>query len=111
MFKSILIGIFAVAVISWAMGAYNRLVRLRAATSQAFAALQLTLKRQSENFESLVDDELADQLQNNQVELMLCKDVYAVAVQQYNDAMTQVPAAWLAALFCFKPVKCDEGTH
>ena len=43
-----LVLIVAVLVLSWAVGAYNRLVRLRAAVVQAFHALDIELCRQTD---------------------------------------------------------------
>ncbi len=113
MLKSILMGAFAIAVICWAMGAYNRLVRLRAAIAQALAALQLLSKRepQSPELESEAEDELAGHTPKNQTELTRCKEAYEAAVHHYNVAIGQVPAAWIATLFGFKPIKSDEGKH
>jgi hypothetical protein len=70
MLKTILwVSGFAVCI-CWAIGAYNRMVRLRAA---AFT-----------------------------------KDASVSTTEQYNQAIKQFPASWLAALFAFKPLMRND---
>lgn len=69
MLKTTLWVSFFAICICWAIGAYNRLVRLRSAAKSA------------------------------------------AAITQYNQAIKQFPASWLAAVFAFKPViQSDDKT-
>lgn len=111
MLKSILMGVVAVALVCWAIGAYNRLVRLRVSMAQAFTVWQLMLQRAPELAGSQIPEEIAAQWQKIDAERILCKEAYETAVAQYNKAIAQAPAAWLAALFSFKPARSDESKH
>lgn len=111
MLKPILMGVVAVAMVCWAIGAYNRLVRLRVSLAQAFTVWQLMLQREPELAGSKIPEEVAAQWQKIDAERMLCKEAYETAVAQHNKAIAQAPAAWLAALFSFKPARSDEGKH
>ncbi len=111
MLNSILFGVIAAALVCWAMGAYNRLVRLRVAMAQTFTVWQHMLQTEAEPAESQTPEEIAVQWRKIEAERMLCKEAYEAAVAQYNQAIAQAPAAWLAALFSFKPVRSDEGKH
>lgn len=111
MLKSILTGFFVVAFVCWAMGAYNRMVRLRAATMHAWAVLQslrLQLDKaraESAHFEQATSGfkiETKCQVQNG---------VYGLAVAQYNEAIAQIPTSWLATLFGFKSIKNEVDAH
>jgi hypothetical protein len=69
MLKTTLWVSFFAVCICWAIGAYNRLVRLRSAAQNASA------------------------------------------IAQYNQAIKQFPASWLAAVFAFKPAsQSDDKT-
>lgn len=116
MLKSILTGVFVVVLVSWAMGAYNRLVRLRAAMGQVFAVWQHALQSEPELAEHQTPEAKAAQWQKIEAERLLCKEAYETAVTKYNLAIAQIPAAWLAMLFGFKSERCktahsDEGRH
>lgn len=111
MLKSILMGLFAIALISWAIGAYNRLVRLRAAMTQTYAVWHQAFESQHETAETPPSDDAGVQLQKTSVERMLLKDAYMDAVAQYNQAIMQIPAAWIATLFDFKPAHPEESKH
>ena len=116
MLKSILMGVFAVALVSWAMGAYNRLVKLRAAMAQAFTVWQQTLQSEPKLAEPQTPEAKAVQWQKTEAERLWCKEAYETAVTNYNLAIAQIPAAWLAMLFGFKSERCkaaqsDEGRH
>lgn len=76
MLKTTLWVSFFAICICWAIGAYNRLVRLRSAANDARVVLQTS--------ENAVQS--------------------ASAIAQYNQAIKQFPASWLAAVFAFKPV-------
>ena len=106
MFKSILTFFVVAAFVSWAMGAYNRMVRLRAAAGQAGALLQPLRQQLDQALGELADSEhsTTDRLRI-EAEYQLQNDVYEVAVSQYNEAIVQIPASWLATLFGFKPIK------
>ncbi|MDO8457511.1 MAG: LemA family protein [Burkholderiaceae bacterium] len=116
MLKSILMGVLAVALVSWAMGAYNRLVRLRAAMGQAFTVWQQALQGEPKLAEHQTPEEKSAQWQKIEAERLLCKEAYETAVTKYNLAIAQIPTAWLAMLFGFKSERCkaahsDEGRH
>lgn len=112
MLKSIVMGVFAVALVSWAMGAYNRLVRSRVAMAQAFAALQHMLQSEPVFAELQTAEEVATAWKKINAERLLYKVAYETAVVQYNLAITQIPAAWIAALFGFKSAeRRDESKH
>lgn len=105
MLESMLAGVFVVTLVCWAMGAYNRMVRLRVKAVQALAVLQ-SLRLQ-------LDGDLAEHAQSEQTitdrlkieaECQVQNGVYEVAVTQYNEAIVQMPASWLATLFGFKPI-------
>jgi hypothetical protein len=83
MLKTTLWVSFFAICICWAIGAYNRLVRLRSAANEARAIWQTT--------ENTVQS--------------------ATAIAQYNQAIKQFPASLLAALFAFKPLmQSDDKT-
>lgn len=111
MLKSILMGVIAVALVSWAMGAYNRLVRLRVAMMQAFSVWQQMLQSESKLTESLTPEEIAIQGQKIEAERILCRESYETAVTNYNLAIAQIPTAWLATLFGFKSERSEESKH
>lgn len=116
MLESLLIGVFAVALVCWAMGAYNRLVRLRAAMTQTFTVWRQLPQSGLGLAETQNPEEIAIQRQKTEAEQILCKEAYEAAVTNYNLAITQIPAAWLAKLFGFKAALLkaeygDEGKH
>ncbi len=112
MLQSILIGFFIVALVSWAMGAYNRMVRLSAATIQARVALQsLRLQLDRERAESPHSAQTTASGLKIETEYQVQNGVYELAVTQYNEAIVQIPASWLATLFGFKPIKKEVDEH
>ena len=112
MLKSILTGIFVVALVCWVMGAYNRMVRLRAATMHAWAVLQaLRLQLDKERAESAYPVQTTANGLKAEVECQAQRDVYDLAMAQYNEAIVQLPASWLATLFGFKPIKKEVDQH
>ena len=112
MLKSMLSGVFVVALVCWAIGAYNRLVRLRAKTVQALAALQsLRLQLDRELTEPAYAEQTIANRLKIETECQVQNGVYDVAVTQYNEAIVQTPASWLATLFAFKPIKKEVDEH
>lgn len=112
MLKSILTGIFVVAVVCWAMGAYNRIVRLRAATMQAWAVLQsLRLQRDKEHAEPMHPEHTTANGLKIEAECLAQSGLYDLTVAQYNEAIVQLPASWLAMLFGFKPIRKEVNQH
>ena len=112
MLKSMLMGIFVVALVCWAMGAYNRMVRLRAATMHAWAVLQsLSLQLDTERAESLHSEQTTENGLKIEAEFQVQNSVYDLAVTQYNEAIVQMPASWLATLFGFNPIKKEADEH
>jgi hypothetical protein len=110
MLKTLLwVSFFAICV-CWAIGAYNRMVRLRARANEAFAAWQTTSAVLPEAFESYSEadaiphDEAQEKKHQWQVKSQLAKDGYTSATTRYNHAIKQFPASLLAALFAFKPL-------
>jgi hypothetical protein len=85
------------ALVCWAIGAYNRLVRLRAATIESLKVLQ--------NFEidTKVSNDLHDQDIQLEVKIQMSKTAHDTSVLRYNQAIKQFPAAFIATLFSFKP--------
>lgn len=106
MLKSILTGIIVVVLVCWAMGAYNRMVRLRVVAVQAGALLHSLRQQLDQALGEIEDSEhtTTDRLRI-EAEYQLQNDVYEVAVSQYNEAIVQMPASWLATLFGFKSIK------
>jgi hypothetical protein len=106
MFQSMLAFFVVALLVSWAMGAYNRMVRLRAAAIQALAVLQSLRQQLDQVLDELAysDRATTDRLRI-EAEYQLQNDVCEVAMKQYNEAIVQIPASWLATLFAFKPIK------
>jgi hypothetical protein len=108
MLKTMLgIGFFVVCM-CWAIGAYNRMVRLRAAARDLRAmwqttseALQNSIQTQNENELNMPVEQREIVLQS-QVKLQLAEDAYISATELYNQAVKQFPASLLAASFAFK---------
>jgi hypothetical protein len=92
-----------VALVCWAIGAYNRLVRLRAATIESHKVWQ--------NFElnQQVSNDLHDQDVQLEVKIQMSKNAHDAAVLLYNQAIKQFPARLLAKLFSFKPYMHSIG--
>ena len=112
MLKPILMGIFVVALVCWAMGAYNRMVRLRAATLHAWAVLQsLRLQLERARAETAHAEQTTENGLRIETECQVQNGVYDIAVAQYNAAIAQIPASWLAALFGFNPIKKEANKH
>jgi hypothetical protein len=85
------------ALVCWAIGAYNRLVRLRAATIESHKILQ--------NYElnKQVFNGLQDQDVQLEVKIQISKSAHDASVLHYNQAIKQFPARFIATLFSFKP--------
>ena len=103
MLKTILwIGCVA-TLLYWAIGAYNRLVRLRAATIESHKVLQ--------NY--ALDKKISSGLQDQDVQLeakiQMAKNTHDSAVLLYDQAVKQFPARFIATLFSFKPFTHDVG--
>lgn len=112
MFQSMLIFVFIAVLVSWAMGAYNRMVRLRATAMQALAVVQSLRQQLDQALGELAYSEHAttDKLRF-ETEYQMQNDAYDLAVTQYNEAILQMPASWLATLFGFKPIKKEVDEH
>jgi hypothetical protein len=85
------------ALTCWSIGAYNRLVRLRAAAKETHKALQNMLLQKQEAIISQSPDVHLD------VKVQMSMDALDSAIQHYNQAIKQFPASLIAALFGFKP--------
>ena len=105
-----LIGLFVVALFSWGIGAYNRMVKLRAAMALAYTAWQNTLAIQANDATAAVEDGSA-QFPKADVEGFMLKDAYFMAATRYNQAIVQRPAAWIATLFGFESANLEESKH
>lgn len=112
MLKSMLTGVLVVALVCWAIGAYNRMVRLRAKSVQALAVLQsLRLQLDKELAEPAHPERTIANRLKIETECQVQNGVYDVAVTQYNEAIVQIPASWLATLFGFNPIKKEVDEH
>jgi hypothetical protein len=117
MLKTILLIGCISALVCWAIGAYNRLVRLRSAANIARNVWQTTedsrrsvLLIQGVQDESL-NIEQQDKEQQTQMKSRLAKEAFASATGQYNQAIKQFPASLLASLFAFKPlIQSEDNT-
>jgi hypothetical protein len=78
------------------------MVKLRAAMALAHASWQNALANQAND---------APAAEEADFEGVMLKDAYLAAVLQYNQAIAQIPAAWIAALFGFKSEYLDESKH
>jgi hypothetical protein len=85
------------ALVCWAIGAYNRLVRLRAATIETHKAVQ------NHELHKQVSNGLQEQDVQLEVKIQMSKNVHDDAVLLYNHAIKQFPARLIATLFSFKP--------
>jgi hypothetical protein len=85
------------ALVCWAIGAYNRLVRLRAATIETHKVLQ----------NHVIDKQISSGLQEQDAQLeviiQMSKNAHEDAVLIYNHAIKQFPATFIATLFAFEP--------
>jgi hypothetical protein len=105
------------ALVCWAIGAYNRLVRLRSAANIARNVWQTTedsrtsvLLIQDAQYESQ-NIEQQDKEQQRQMKSRLAKEAFVSATAQYNQAIKQFPASLLASLFAFKPlIQSEDNT-
>lgn len=85
------------ALICWAIGAYNRLVRLRAAAIESLKVLQnLELHKK-------VTSGLQEQDVQFEVKIHMSQNDHDTAVLLYHQAIKQFPARFIATLFGFKP--------
>ncbi len=85
------------ALTCWGIGAYNRLVRLRAAAKESHKAWQNIVLQKQEAIVSQMQDIHLD------VKVQISRDALDSAIQLYNHAIKQFPASLIAALFSFKP--------
>lgn len=85
------------ALVCWAIGAYNRLVRLRAATIETHKVLQ------NHELHKQVSNGLQEQDIQLEVKIQMSKNAHDDAVLLYNLAIKQFPATFIAILFGFKP--------
>lgn len=85
------------ALVCWAIGAYNRLVRLRAATIETYNVLQ------NHELYKQVSSDLQEQDVQLEVKIQMSKNAHDDAVLRYNHAIRQFPATFVATLFAFKP--------
>ncbi len=110
MLKTLLWVSFFAVCICWAVGAYNRMVRLRARANEACVVWQTTsaVLQDSSHSYSAVDAITHDKSQQKehqwQVKSQLAKDGYTSATARYNHAIKQFPPSLLAAVFAFKPL-------
>jgi hypothetical protein len=115
MLKTMLgIGFFLVCM-CWAIGAYNRMVRLRAAAREmrtlwqtTSEALQNSTRIQNENELNMSVQQREIVLQS-QVKLQMAQDAYISATELYNQAIKQFPASLLAASFAFKTLVHNDN--
>ena len=110
MFKSMLIGFFFFFFFSWGIGAYNRMVKLRAAMALAYTAWQNALAIQANDAAAALEDGSA-LFPKADAEGFMLKDAYLTAATQYNQAIVQIPAAWIATLFGFESEYLEESKH
>lgn len=97
MLKTVLwVGCIAVLV-CWAIGAYNRLMRLRAATTESQKVLQ------RHELDKQVSSGFQEQDVQLEVKIQMSKNAHEAAVLHYNHAIKQLPATFIAKLFGFKP--------
>ena len=110
MLKTLLWVSFFAVCICWSVGAYNRMVRLRARANEAFVAWQTTsaeLQDISQSYseaDAIPHDESEEKERQLQVKYLLAKDNYTSATARYTHAIKQFPASLLAAVFAFKPL-------
>lgn len=114
MLKTLLwISFFAVCI-CWAVGAYNRMVRMRAQANEARAAWQATAAVLQNSLQSdseagsISHDESQVEERQFQVKSQLAKDTYTSATARYNHSIKQFPASFLAAVFAFKPLMHND---
>lgn len=108
---------FISLLVCWAIGAYNRLVRLRSKAKIARSVWRTTkdstksvLLNQDAHSESPNIEQL-DRERQRKMKSYLAKDASTSAIAQYNMAIKQFPASLLAVLFAFKPVmQSDDNT-
>jgi hypothetical protein len=110
MLKTILWVSFFTICICWAVGAYNRMVRLRAAANETCAewqttstVLQVSLQSYSK-VDSIPHDEAQEEVRQLEAKSQLAKDACMSAAANYNHAINLFPASLLAAVFAFKPL-------
>ena len=103
MLKTILwVGCVA-TLLCWAIGAYNRLVRLRAATIESYKVLQ------NYALEKKVSSGMQDQDAQFEAKIQMATNIHDSAVLLYNQAIKQFPARFIATLFSFKPFTHNIG--
>jgi hypothetical protein len=109
--------VFFAVCIFWFIGAYNRLVRLRAVANESVGQLQvisnsmqIDCKNPKENESKLTSEERDKELEL-QVKLQITKDAHVSEIALYNQAIKEFPASLIAATFSFKPlILNDEKT-
>jgi hypothetical protein len=108
------LSLFAVCI-CWAIGAYNRMVRLRVIASEARSLWQTAsdlsqnTQKTGANTEVIMSAEQQEMALQLQVKSQLTKDAYLSATEIYNQAIQQFPASLLAATFSFKPLAHDDN--
>jgi hypothetical protein len=106
--------VFFAICIFWFIGAYNRLVRLRASANESVAQLQVisnSLQSDCENSkenESSLSNEARDKKLQLQVKLQINKDAHFSEIALYNQAIKEFPASLIAATFSFKPLILND---
>jgi hypothetical protein len=85
------------AFVCWAIGVYNRLVRLRSKAIESHKIFQNFLLDKP-----IVDDSYVQDVQL-EVKIQISENAYDAAVSLYNRAIKQFPARYIATLFGFKP--------
>ena len=115
MLKTILwFSLFAVCI-CWAIGAYNRMVRLRVLAGEASGLWQTASELSQNAQETGTNEEVITSVEQQEKELQLqvksqlTKDAYLSATEVYNQAIQQFPASLLAATFSFKPLIHDDN--
>jgi hypothetical protein len=114
MLKTLLWVSFFAVCICWAVGAYNRMVRLRAQANYARAAWQASVAVLQNSLQidrkadSIPHDEPRVEEHQFQAKSQLAKDAYTSAAARYNHSIKQFPASFLAAVFAFKPLMHND---
>lgn len=85
------------ALTCWGIGAYNRLVRLRAAAKESHKTWQNQVLQKQEAIVLQIQDIHLD------IKIQMSMDALNYAIEHYNQAIRQFPASLIAALFSFKP--------
>jgi hypothetical protein len=103
MLKTILLAGCIAVLVCWGIGAYNRLIRLRAAAKEAHKIWQNLVIQKQDSVGSEMQDAQLD------VKIQMSKDAHDSASQHYNKSIKQFPASFIAALFSFQPYTQNTG--